>query len=314
MLGYILRRIVSLIGVLLIVSLVVFSLTYLTPGNPVTNMLGLRATPEKVQELMHKMQLDKPFYVRYVLWMKNLFRGDLGTSYTYGKPVSSLIMSRYPLTLSLTLYSLIVALMIGIPLGIIAAVSRGSWVDMLCGVVTAFGMSVPSFWLALNFILIFAVKLHWLPSGGFVSLGENPLQHFRHMLLPSLSLGFIQATRIARMTRSSLLDTLREDYIQTARSKGLRESVVILKHALRNALIPVITLVGVIIGVLLGGAVVVEIVFTLPGLGRMTLMAVQSRDYLLLQGITLFIAASYTLINLLVDLCYVFIDPRICYD
>ena len=313
MLGYIVRRIVSLMGVLLIVSMIVFSLTYLVPGNPVTNMLGVRATPENVEELMHRMGLDKPFYIRYGSWLGKVITLDLGTSYTYGQPVGALIASRFPLTLTLALYALVIAMAVGIPLGIIAGVKHGSYVDALCTGVTALGLSIPSFWLALNLISLFAVRLRWLPSGGFVSLTENPLLHIRSMLLPAASLGLIQATRIARMTRSTVLETILEDYVQTARSKGLRERVVILKHAMKNALLPVITLIGVIVGVLLGGAVVIELVFTLPGLGRMSVTAVQGRDYMLLQGITLCVAGCYALANLLVDLCYVAIDPRIKY-
>lgn len=313
MTAYILRRLVLLIPVLLIVGVVVFILVHLTPGDPAAVMLGPEASNEQVQQLRSQLGLNDPIYIQFVDWVGGAIHLDFGNSIFLNMPVTTALWQRAQPTGLLTLYALIVSLIIGVPSGIIAAVRRNSWLDRALMALSVSGAAMPSFYLAILLILLFAVTLHWLPSGGYVSITDNPVQHFKRMLMPAFSLGFANAALLARLIRSSMLDVLREDYIRTAYSKGLAQRRVISLHALRNALIPAITVVGSSLGALLGGAVITETVFTLPGMGQLVVQSVLRRDFPVIQGAVMVIAAIYVLANLLVDVLYIYIDPRVRY-
>ncbi|MBW1962268.1 MAG: ABC transporter permease [Deltaproteobacteria bacterium] len=313
MIAYILRRLIWMMWVLTIVSILSFLLVHLAPGDVARVIGGIKASEETIQKIREQLELDKPLHLQFVYWLKKLFTGELQSLYAR-RSVFEIIMYKLPVTASIALGALVVALVIGFPLGLIAAVKQGSWLDRI-GVMTAtLGVSIPTFWLGMNLILFFAVQLKWLPSGGFVRITEDFGGWVRSIILPSFSLGFVQAALLARITRSCVLEVLKEDYVTTARSKGLRESVVLLRHALRNAMITIVTVIGLIFGLLLGGAVVTEQVFTLPGVGRMVVEAVSRRDYPTVQGVIIFIAFAYASVNLIVDILYAFLDPRIRYD
>lgn len=313
MTAYILRRLVLLVPVLLIVGVVVFILVHLTPGDPAAVMLGPEASNDQVQQLRDQLGLNDPFYVQFVDWAGGAIHLDFGNSIFLNMPVTTALWQRAQPTGLLTLYALIVSLIIGVPAGIIAAVRRNSWLDRALMALSVSGAAMPSFYLAILLILLFAVTLHWLPSGGYVSITDNPVQHFKRMLMPAFSLGFAQAALLARLIRSSMLDVLREDYIRTAYAKGLAQRRVITLHALRNGLIPAITVIGSSLGALLGGAVITETVFTLPGMGQLVVQSVLRRDFPVIQGAVMVIAAIYVLANLLVDVLYIYIDPRVRY-
>jgi peptide/nickel transport system permease protein len=314
MAAYILRRLFGVVPVLVLVALGSFLLVHLVPGDPAMVMLGSDATPQQIQAVRTQMGLDRSLPEQFVVWVREVLRGNLGESFFLGRPVTQALMERLPATLQLALLSLFFSLLIGVPLGILAAVRQNTWWDQLIMVTAIGGISIPSFWLGLFLILVFSVQLGWLPSGGYASLWEEFGRGLRILLLPSISLGFMQAALIARMTRSSMLEVLRQDYVRTAEAKGLDWWMVTLKHALKNAMIPVITTIGTAFGVLLGGAVIVEIVFTYPGLGRLVVLAVQRRDYPLVQGALLLTSVIYVLVNLAVDLLYGVFDPRIKYE
>jgi peptide/nickel transport system permease protein len=311
--AYILRRLVLLLPVLLIVGVVVFILVHLTPGDPAAVMLGPEASNEQVQQLRDQLGLNDPIYVQFINWVGGAIHLDFGNSIFLNMPVTTALWQRAQPTGLLTLYALIVSLLIGVPSGIFAAVRRNSLLDRGLMALSVSGAAMPSFYLAILLILLFAVTLHWLPSGGYVSITDNPVQHFKRMLMPAFSLGFANAALLARLIRSSMLDVLREDYIRTAYSKGLAQRRVITLHALRNALIPAITVVGSSLGALLGGAVITETVFTLPGMGQLVVQSVLRRDFPVIQGAVMVIAAIYVLANLLVDVLYIYIDPRVRY-
>ncbi len=313
MTAYILRRLVLLLPVLLIVGVVVFILVHLTPGDPAAVMLGPEASNEQVQQLRDQLGLNDPIYVQFINWVGGAIHLDFGNSIFLNMPVTTALWQRAQPTGLLTLYALIVSLLIGVPSGILAAVRRNSLLDRGLMALSVSGAAMPSFYLAILLILLFAVTLHWLPSGGYVSITDNPVQHFKRMLMPAFSLGFANAALLARLIRSSMLDVLREDYIRTAYSKGLAQRRVITLHALRNALIPAITVVGSSLGALLGGAVITETVFTLPGMGQLVVQSVLRRDFPVIQGAVMVIAAIYVLANLLVDVLYIYIDPRVRY-
>lgn len=311
---YIMRRVMAFVPTLLVVALVVFFMIELVPGDPVGLMLGLDAGRDAMEVLRQQLGLDRPLHVRLLDWFGNAFQGDLGESLFIHEPVSSIIAERYPVTMSVTILALWVAVSVGLPAGIIAAMNQGrlpDWVAMMTALVV---LSIPSFWLALNLIFLFGVRLQWLPIGGYVPFREDPRQFLTHLIMPCVSLGLAYAAMIARITRTSMLEVLRMDYMRTAEAKGLRRQVVILRHGLKNAFIPVITVIGLGIGSLLGGSAVTETVYNLPGVGRMIVDAVKRRDYFLVQGGILAITATYLAINLLVDLLYAWLDPRIRYD
>jgi peptide/nickel transport system permease protein len=308
---YILRRLVLLLPVILIVGLVVFTLIHLTPGDPAAVILGDQATPEDVEALQEQLGLNDPLVVQFIEWFGGVLRFDFGESIFLGIPVTQALRERVEPTLLLTTYALIVQLVIGIPLGVIAALKRGTSVDRMLTAVAISGAAIPTFFLGIMLILVFSVRLQWLPSVGYVSPQEDPWGHIQRMLMPAFTLGFASAGLLARMIRSSMLDVLNEDYVRTARAKGLANHDVVTRHALRNALVPAITVIGTSIAALLGGAVVTETVFTIPGMGRLVVQSISRRDYPIIQGAVMAIAMGYVLVNLLVDVLYVYADPRV---
>jgi len=311
MIAYILRRLVMLVPVLIVVGVVVFGLVHLTPGDPAAVILGDRATPEDIARLRDQLGLNDPLPVQFVRWFSNVLRLDFGESIFLGEPVTQALLDRMQPTVLLTVYALSIEVLIGIPAGVIAAVRYNSPLDRSLTVVAISGSAIPTFFLGILLILIFSVRLRWLPSGGYVPFGDDPAAHFKAMLLPAFALGFSAAGLLARLVRSSMLDVLREDYVRTAFAKGLPEQLVIIRHALRNALIPALTVIGISIGALLGGAVVTETVFTIPGMGRLVVQSIARRDYPVIQGAIIAIAMTYVLVNLVVDVLYVYIDPRV---
>ncbi|HEV2128012.1 MAG TPA: ABC transporter permease, partial [Thermomicrobiales bacterium] len=293
MLSYIFRRLVLLIPVILIVGLVVFMLVHLTPGDPAAVILGDQATPEDVQELRDQLGLNDPLPVQFVSWFTGVLRLDFGDSLFLGVPVTEALLDRVQPTGLLTLYALIVQLVIGVPLGVISALKSGTVVDRLMTALAISGAAIPNFFLGIMLILVFAVTLQWLPSVGYVSPFEDPWEHIQRMFMPAFALGFSTAGLLARLIRSSMLDVLNEDYVRTAMAKGLARRDVVIRHALRNALVPAITVVGTSIAALLGGAVVTETVFTIPGMGRLVVQSIGRRDYPIIQGAVMAIAVTY---------------------
>lgn len=303
---YIIRRILLTIPVILGVSTLVFVFIHLIPGDPVQVMLGESAKAADVENLRRGLGLDRPLAEQYVRFLRGLATGDLGVSIHTGQPILHTILTRLPATLELTAAAMVVALLLAIPLGVIAAAKQYSLLDNGSMFLGLLGISMPHFWLGPLLILLFSVHLRWLPVSGRGGLA--------HLILPAITLGTALAAILTRMTRSSVLEILHEDYITTARAKGVQEVVVVFKHALRNALIPVITIIGLQCGALLSGALITETVFAWPGLGRLTISAIQTRDYPLVQGCVLLISLSYVCVNLLTDLAYAWVDPRIRFD
>jgi peptide/nickel transport system permease protein len=313
MTAFILRRLVLLIPVLLVVGIVVFTLIHLTPGDPAAVILGPDATPEQVDNLRERLGLNEPFHIQFITWFWNALRLDFGESLFIGEPVTQALLDRAQPTGLLTLYALTLSILVGIPAGVMAAVRRNTFVDRFLMVFSISGAAIPNFFLGILLILLFAVKLRWLPSGGYVDIQEGLWPHMRHMLLPAFALGISSAGLLARLVRSSMLDVLKEDYVRTAFAKGLPGKAVVIRHALRNALIPAITVIGVSLGGLLGGAVVTETVFSIPGMGRLVVQSIARRDFPVIQGAVMTIAAIYVLANLIVDVLYVYVDPRVRY-
>jgi peptide/nickel transport system permease protein len=305
------KRILILIATLLLVSGVIFIVLQVIPGDPAQIILGIQATPENLQELRHKLGLDQPLAVQYWNWLRALVRGDFGRSITYEVPISTLIASRLQVTIPLAILAIFFAVIFSIPLGIYAAIHRNRPGDYGVMVFSQIGLAIPAFWAGILFILFFAVHLQWFSAGGVKSWTETPLGALKSLILPALSLGLIRAAVLARLTRSCMLEALGEDYIRTARSKGLAETMVVYKHALRNALIPVVTIVGLQMGELLAGAIVIENVFNLPGLGRLIFLAIGQRDLPVVQGVSLLIAFFIVIVNFGVDVIYGVVDPRI---
>lgn len=304
MFKYILRRIILLIPVLTGVAFCVFLLLYLTPGDPAKMVLGDQATEEAVQEFREHEGLNDPFWVRFGTYVyKIVAKGDLGRSYASKTPVMDELMSAFPATMKLAGFAIFIAIIIGIPCGILSAIKQYSFFDTVTMILAMIGLSMPVFWLGLLLILLFSVHLRWLPSSGFGT--------FKAMVLPSFALSAQSISMVTRMTRSSMLEVIRADYIRTVRAKGQKESVIIWNHALRNALIPVVTLCGLQFGHLLSGAVLTESIFAIPGVGRVMLTALMARDYPMVQGAVLCISAAFSIVNLGVDILYAFIDPRI---
>lgn len=310
---YVVQRLVQAAGVVLLVSIFVFALVRLIPGNPVTIMLGENLSAEVEQELIRKWGLDRPVYEQYFTWMINLFRGDFGQSIRTHEPVADLVATRIPATLMLALGAMFIAICIGIPSGLIAAYKANTGFDYAAMLTALVGLCIPSFWLGLLLMLLFSLKLRWFPVSGYVSPLDDPGAALRHVVLPALALGVGLSASISRMTRSAMLDVLRQDYIRTARAKGLRERSTVLGHALRNAMLPTVTVIGLQLGFLLGGSVVVEEIFGYPGIGQLLVFGINNRDYPLIQGVVMIFALTFVLVNLLVDLSYAYIDPRIKY-
>lgn len=298
------KRLVYLVLVLVGVSFLVFLLLYMTPGDPVRMMLGESATPEAQAELRLELGLDDPFLVQYGRYIKNIVvHQDLGTSYSTRRPVLDEIMTVFPNTVKLATAAIIIAVILGTFLGIVSAVKQNSLLDNAVMVLALIGTSAPIFWIGILMIILFSVNLGWLPPSGFGS--------FKQLIMPALALGMQSTAVVARMTRSSMLEVIRQDFVKTARAKGQKESVVIMKHVFRNALIPVITVVGLQFGTLLGGAMLTEVVFSIPGVGRLMIEAIKQRDFPIVQGSVLFVAACFSLVNLAVDLLYAVVDPKV---
>lgn len=311
MLAYAIKRLLSLPLSLLVISVFVFLLTYLTPGDPAAVLLGMDATPADAAALNHRLGLDKPMPERYFIWMGNLLQGDLGTSYFMRQPVKDAIREHLGPTLTLSLIAQFIALFIAIPGGLIAAGNRGSPMDGIFRILSLLGVAIPGFLLGLFLMLIFSVSLRWLPVAGYAPVSKGFWEHIKYFILPGVSLGLVQSALILRMTRSSVLEVLYQNYIKTARSKGLKELRVLLAHAFRNAALPILTVIGQSFGSLITGAVVTESLFNIPGIGQLIINAIRRRDFLVLQGVVLLVTLLYAGINLITDLLYGALDPRI---
>jgi len=306
MLSYLIKRLLSTIPVLIGISLLLFFMLRMLPGDPAQVLAGQMATPEEIENIRHQLGLDRPIYEQYVTYLSRLARFDLGRSARTQNPVTQEIWARLPNTLLLAVVAITLACLFGIPAGIISAVRPYSWIDYLVTTSALFGMSMPVFWLGLMLVVVFSVILKWLPAGGTGS--------WQNVILPSVTLAAFVVAFIARMTRSTMLETLSQDFTTTARSKGLQERVVVIKHAFKNAMIPIITVVGLQFGLLLGGAVLTETVFAWPGVGRLIVDSILARDYPVIQGAILVFGLLYIMVNLVVDLIYALVDPRIRYD
>jgi len=309
--SYIIKRLLLVIPVLFVVSIVIFSIVYITPGNPAAILLGMEATAEGIENLSRELGFDRPFYQQYLSWILNVLKGDLGNSIFMQQPVLQAIVEHFPPTISLALFSQTIAILIAIPVGILSAYKRGSVLDTAMTVISLFGIAIPGFLLGLFLMLIFGVELNWLPVAGYRRISDGLWDHVRYLILPGISLGTVQVALIMRMTRSAMLDVLGVNYIKTARAKGLREVVVVAKHGLKNAGIPILAVVGQSFANLMTGAVVVESLFNIPGIGRLVLNAIERRDIAVIQGVVLLITLVYVIINLVVDLLYGIIDVRI---
>ena len=313
MLSYVLRRLAATIAVMAVVAFVVFGLLYFTPGDPAAILAGDAATSDDIAKIREKLGLDQPFFIRLGTWLWALLHGDLGTSIFTNLPVTQLIGQRIEPTVALTLCTLVVAVLIAVALGVIAAARAGSWIDRAVMAFSVLGFSIPVFVLAYILILVFSIQLDWLPVQGYSSIREGFWPWLSHLILPSIALGTVYMALIARITRASMLEVLAQDYIRTAQAKGLDEVNVLARHALKNAAVPIVTIIGIGIALLISGAVVTETVFAIPGVGRLTVDAILRRDYPIIQGVTLLFSAVYVLINLAVDLSYLVLDPRIRY-
>ncbi|HSC71301.1 MAG TPA: nickel ABC transporter permease [Candidatus Methylomirabilis sp.] len=311
--AYLIRRLATMVPVLVVVSVVVFSIIHLTPGDPVTIMLREDADPAAAAALRKVLGLDRPLPIQYLTWVGRAARGELGRSIRTNQPVAEAILERLPVTLSLAGASTLLALAVALPAGILSAVRRNSVADVTGTLAALSGISMPNFWLATLLIFLFSVKLGWLPPLGYVSPAKDFWAGLRSLILPSITLGTAMTAVVMRMTRSSLLEVLQLDFVRTARAKGLGGAVVLLRHALRNALIPVVTVVGLQAGALLGGAIITETIFALPGVGRLLVDAIFQRDFPIVQGVVLLLAVNFLLVNLLVDIAYGYLDPRIRY-
>ncbi len=315
MTAYFIRRLIAVIPVLLVVAVVSFSIIHMAPGDPALMILGDDASIQDVQRLRTELGLDRPMLQQFFSYLGELLRGDLGRSLFFSMPVTQAIAARAEPTLMLTVISLTIALVVGVLMGVTAAVRRNTFADQTILVVSLFGVAMPNFWLGLNLILLFSVTLGWLPTSGYVSIAEGGLgSAVRSLVLPAIALGFSQAALISRMTRSSVLEVLGLDYVRTAKAKGVPPRTLLFRHALRNALIPVMTVAGSSLATLIGGSVVIENVFAIPGVGSLMAQSIFRRDYPIIQGTLLVVAALYVLINLLVDMIYVALDPRISYE
>ena len=314
MIGILIRRLFSALPILLIVSLMTFGLMHFIPGDPAAAIAGLSATPQQIVQLRHDLGLGEPFFVQLAHWYSGLLHGNLGRSLLMGQPVAEVMLFRLPVTIALSAYALVLTVLFGLIAGIFSALRQNTWVDTLSMVFAMFGISVPNFWLGLLMIIFFAVWLGWLPTGGYIAFTDDPIGWLRTSTMPAISLGLLQVGLLARITRSSMLEVLRQDYIRTARAKGLPRRLVVVKHALANALIPITTVIGIIVSLSVSGAVVTETLFSIPGVGQLLTQAVLNRDYPLVQGGLLLVTAILVLVNVLVDVSYALLDPRVRYE
>lgn len=311
MLAYITKRLLSLIPVLAVVTIAIFLIIHITPGDPAAAILGMEASQEEIQQLNQDLGLDRPILEQYTSWVANVFKGDLGDSIFMNQPVSEAIAEHITPTLSLAILAQVIAIILAIPFGIIAAYKRGSIADYTLMGISLLGMALPSFLLGLFLMLFVGVKLQWLPVAGYEPLSSGFWEHMKYLILPGISLGTIQAALITRMTRSSMLEVLNLNFIKTARSKGLHEMKVLFKHAFRSAFLPILTVIGQTFGTLVTGAVVVEAIFNIPGLGQLILNSIARRDFAVIQGVVLVVTLMYVTINLIIDLLYGAVDPRV---
>jgi len=310
-LPFILQRVLTAIPTLLIVTVMVFGIQRALPGDPAVILAGEQQDPEVIAFIRAKYRLDEPVPIQYLAWLGQLARGDLGSSMRTGEPVSSLIFSKLPVTVELSLLSILVAVAIALPAGVVAAARKNSALDVTGTILALSGLSIPNFWLGIMLILLVSVNLGWLPASGYVSLFDDPVENLRRMVMPAFVLGTGLAAVLMRQMRSAMLEVLSQDYVRTAKAKGTSAITVLIRHAMRNALIPVVTILGLQLGTLLSGAVLTEQVFTIPGFGKLVVDAVFNRDYAVVQGVVLFTATAYIAINLVVDVLYAVLDPRI---
>jgi peptide/nickel transport system permease protein len=311
---YLAGRLLSAVPVLFVVSLISFVIIFLVPGDAASEIAGPTAGAAEIARVRTQLGLDRPYHEQLFFWYGNLLRGDLGQSFLLQRPVTQAIIERLPVTLSLTALALTLTVLIGVATGVAAAARQGSWIDQTLMTGCLVGLSLPDFWLGLVMIYLFAVVLGWLPTGGYIDFATDSIAWLRNLTLPALVLALTQVGLLARMTRSAMLEVLRQDYIRTARAKGLPRFLVIGKHALTNVMVPVVTVIGLSVGILLGGAVVIESVFALPGIGRLIVGAILRRDYPVIQGGLLLTAAVFVFVNILVDLLYAWFDPRVRYE
>jgi peptide/nickel transport system permease protein len=311
--AYVIRRLLATIPVMGVVAIFVFSLLYITPGDPAAVIAGDIATAEDIARIHHQLGLDEPFLWRFGGWLWGVLRGDLGISIFTNLPVAQLIGQRLEPTLALTTTALVVTVIFAIPLGVIAAWKVGTWIDRGVMIFAVLGFSLPAFVLAYLLILAFSIELDWLPVQGYVSIREGFAPFIQHLILPSIALGLIYGALIARITRASMLEVLSQDYIRTAQAKGLANETVLVRHALKNAAVPIVTVIGIGIALLISGVIVTETVFAIPGIGRLTVDAILRRDYPIIQGVILLFSAAYVLVNLAVDISYTLLDPRVRY-
>jgi peptide/nickel transport system permease protein len=311
--AYVLQRLVSMVPVLFLVSVAVFSLIHLTPGDPVTIMLGEERDQRVIDATRRELGLDQPVPVQYAAWLGRVLQGDLGRSIRSKQPVAELIGQRLPATVQLAAFSILLAVVIALPAGVISAVKRGTFVDAAATTLSLLGVAVPSFFLGILLIFVLSLQLRWLPPTGYVSPIVDPVTNLKLMLMPAITLGAGAAAVITRIARASLLEVLDQEYVRTARAKGLRETLVVRRHALKNAMIPVVTVTGLSAGHLLGGAVIVEQIFALPGVGRLAVENIFNRDFPVVQGVVLLLAVIFLAVNFVVDLLYAALDPRIKY-
>jgi len=313
MLSYILKRLLATVPVLLVVGVFIFLLLRLTPGDPAAMIAGDYATEDQIAAIKENLGLDKPLIHQFFIWTSNIANGDLGESYFFKKQVTELIIARIEPTLSLSVVTIIFTILIAIPMGVISAYKQGSWIDRVVMGFSVIGFSIPVFVIGFGLIYVFSLNLGWFPVQGYQRLEMGVFQWIRHLILPALALSVIFVAFIARMTRTSVLEVLGEDYVRTARAKGQTETKVLVNHALRNAAVPIITVIGFAFAILIGGVVVTESVFNIPGLGLLTVDAVLNRDFPTIQAVVLLFSFVYVLINLVIDICYTFLDPRIRY-
>jgi len=311
MLRYVFKRAISTIPVIFFISILVFLFLHLIPGDPIRILVGVRGTPDQIAKLTEQFHLDKPLVVQYLIWIGNVLKGDLGLSIRSNLPVLSLILSRLPVTASLASLAILIAMVIAIFAGVAASAKRNTVYDFIVMILANIGVSIPQFLMGILLILFFALTLKLLPSIGYKKLSDSPLIYLRHMILPALALGVSIAGSITRVTRSHMIDVLGQDYIRTARAKGVKETRVVLRHALKNALVPVVTLSGMFYASTLGGTMIIEEIFALPGIGRLVLQSIFNRDYPVVQGVVLFVALVNVSFNLIIDILYSYLNPKI---
>jgi peptide/nickel transport system permease protein len=314
MIRYILLRLAFLIPVLFLASILIFSMIHLTPGDPATLILGTDALPEQIAELRQQMGLDQSLPGQYLIWLGRAIKGDLGTSYSSGMPVMRLLLQKLPPTVQLSIGALVLSVLIAVPFGIISAFRPGSVAARFILYFTSLAMAMPTFWLGILLVLFVGLQLRWLPTSGYMPFAEDPAQALRLLILPAITLSAYVSAVLTRFLNTALISALEQDYIRTARAKGLSEWLVVLRHAVRNALLPFITALGLQFGTFMGGAVITEAIFDYPGIGRLVFQAVLTRDYLVVQGTLLFVVTGFVIVNLITDLAYAALDPRIRYD